>query len=82
MWVVMILFIYGGFVDVNLFKQLTGKNPRWDPVGDEIPIGDGDRDEFFPRSGEWGGDGGRGSDRGRGRGVCSPSPTHPVAMSS
>jgi len=41
-----------------------GKNPRWGPIGDQIPIGDGDGEEFFLRNGEWGRDGGQGSERG------------------
>jgi len=69
----MILFIYGGFVDVNLFKQLTGKNPRWDPVGDQIPVGEGDRDEFFPAAGNGAGTGGGGV-IGDGDGEYAPRP--------
>ena len=54
------------------------KNSYWRPVGDQIPAGDGDREEFLPRNGKWGRDGGRGSERRRR--LCFPSPTRPVAI--
>ena len=55
---------------------MTGKNPRWGPVGDQIPGGDGDGEDFFPRNGEWGRDGGRGTS-GTGTGSMLPVPDPP-----
>jgi len=61
----------------------TGKNPRWGPIGDQIPVGDGDGGKFFPATGNTAGTGG-GDLSGDGTGITLPIPTppRPVAISN
>ena len=61
---------------------MVGKNLHLGPVGDQIPAGDGDGEEFFPRNREWGGDGGGGVSRdGDGDGDYAPPP-RPIPLVS
>jgi len=62
-------------------NQRRGKIPAGAPLGIKSLLGTGMGGEIFPRSGERGGDGGRGCERGRGWGLYSPFPPRPVVIS-
>ena len=58
-----VIYVLLNLFNFNLikFRYYKNKKKQWK----KISAGDGDSEEFFPRNGEWGGDGGRGSERGR-----------------